>query len=149
MPLASTRRPTRLLALLAGLLMAVALGVALRPAEPAAARGTGELDVGGTAYRFRPTICTITETDFLTAGSGEIDGEGFWISASPDSALLSLGSSDPSTVAGSDRVRLTSVGQVRWRLVAGSVDAAVTLRRARDDRAPELAGRLTVDCETV
>ncbi len=125
---------------LAGLVTARALAADPMP-DPTAA-----LETGGVSYRFTPTTCTITDSDFLAAGAGQIDGQDFWISASPEGASLTVGSADGTTSPGPDDLWLTSIGDVRWSTVDVSVEALLTLHDERDTRAPTVDGILSFSC---
>lgn len=113
-----------------------------------AIEASGQVEIDGTVYRFAPTTCTITDTDFLAAGEGEIDGEEFWVSASPDRINLAVGSSTGVQRVGTDDLWLMSVDKVSWEIVGRTIIASVEMRDERDTNAPSLDGNLSVDCST-
>jgi hypothetical protein len=107
------------------------------------------LEIGGTVYRFAPTTCTITDSDFLTAGAGEIDGEDFWVTASPDWVNLAIGSTTGATRARAGDLWLMSVDKVSWAIAEQTIIATVTMRDERDTNSPTLDGSLSVECPAV
>ena len=142
----SHRSSTRLMALVAGLVIVALVGAGVRSAfDEDVPAGHAVLELGGAVYRFEATTCTITDADFLAAGSGEVDGDDFWVSVSSDGAELALGSSGP-PIADDELVRLTSVGAIQWRHVDGAVEAELPMRDNRDARSAALDGRLTMSC---
>ncbi|MEL6982435.1 MAG: hypothetical protein AAFO29_08425, partial [Actinomycetota bacterium] len=135
----SERSSTRILAVVVAFVMIGMVGLALRSTSSAAAPETGSaaLTVGGVTYEFVPSACTITSTDFLAAGSGQIDGQDFWVSMSPEAAEIALGTSDES--ARSDDAGdlwLRNDGAVEWTVEGDSIEAELSLRdeRVSEDR---------------
>lgn len=146
----SPRTPSRLIGLaLAALVTTGVIGFAVRNSMGSATVDSGELEIDGTAYLFTPSTCTITDGGFLTAGSGEVDGEEFWISISPDGAELALGTSDEMSRSDDDNdLWLTSVGEVSWEPVdETTVEADVTMGNARVAESPMLQGHAVVTCD--
>ncbi|MEM9563081.1 MAG: hypothetical protein AAGA93_10705 [Actinomycetota bacterium] len=142
------RVSTRLLTAI-GVIVAVAvIGFAVRNTMVGAVQPSAEFEVDGVAYRFTPSTCTITDSGFVTAGSGELDGEDFWIAISPDGAELALGTDDEMTRSEDENdLWLVAVDQVTWDAVdANTVEADVVMGDARAVQAPEMLGHASVTC---
>lgn len=110
------------------------------------AEETASLIVDGIIYRFAPTTCTVTDTDFLAAGPGTIDGETFWVSASADRVNLAVGPDNEAERPDPDQLWLTSVQEVRWQAVDDSITASAILGDERLTDSPRLGSQLSVDC---
>jgi hypothetical protein len=134
-----------LLALLASLVAFGSFSIAMRAADGSPV-GTAVLDLDGTAYRFSATTCAIADSGFLAGGSGQVDGEDFWVTVSPDAARLTLGSSEPSTRSVDDLQRLSSTGEIPWRRTDDTVSADLVMEDGRDLRPRRLQGHLTLTC---
>lgn len=133
----SERSSTRILAVVVAFVMIGMVGLALRSTSSATSpeSDSAALTVGGITYEFVPSACTITSTDFLAAGSGQIDGQDFWVSMSPEAAEIALGTNDES--ARSDDAGdlwLRNDGAVEWTVEGDSIEAELSLR---DDRVSE------------
>lgn len=148
MPTQLNRPSAQLVALIVGLALLVgsAFGLARSGSGVDELDETGRLDVAGVVYRFAPTTCTITDTDFLAAGPGRIDGEPFWISASADRVDLAVGPESDADIPDRNQVWLISVQEVRWKAADDHVDATAVLRDERDTGSPRVLGALSVDC---
>lgn len=107
---------------------------------------TAQLEIDGVSYTFAPTTCTITDTDFVAAGSGDLNGEPFWVSASGDGVNLSVGSESEVERPAEDQLWLVSVNKVRWQAEDDSITASAWLRDERDTNARAVSGRLSVEC---
>ena len=152
MPTQLSRPSIQLLALLVGILLLTGFAYsvsALADDDHSTTSASGRLEVDGPVYRFAPTTCTITDSDFLAAGTGEIDGERFRVSASPDRVNLAIGSSTTTGRAGTDDLWLMSVDKVSWEIAERSIVATVTMRDERNTNAPNLDASLSVDCPAV
>ena len=86
--------------------------------------GSARLDVGGVVYEFTPSTCTITDGDFVAAGSGEIGGETFWVSASTDELNLAVGTTNEFDRPADDAVWLSSVEGIDWTSQGPGLQAA-------------------------
>ena len=128
------------------LLAGFAFGISDADANQNLERQTGRLDVDGVVYRFAPTTCTITDTDFLAAGKGRIDGEPFWVSASANGMDLTVGPESEAERPADDDLWLISVDEVRWESTTGSVTASAVMRDERDTNARSFRGALSVSC---
>lgn len=106
----------------------------------------GRLDVAGVSYEFTPSTCTITEDDFLAAGSGDIGGEPFWVSASADRVNLAIGPETEEDRPQDDQLWLISVEDVHWRSADQSVTATAIMRDERDTNAESVRGTLSIEC---
>ncbi|MEM7272743.1 MAG: hypothetical protein AAF547_06670 [Actinomycetota bacterium] len=138
--------------LLAGIVVLVGFAFGLSSAGltgDADAAASATLDVDGVAYRFTPSTCTITEDDFLAAGSGTVDGESFWLAVSSDGINLAVGPETESELPADDQLWLVSVEEIRWLASDGTVTASVGLRDERDLEAERLQSRLSLTCPTV
>lgn len=107
---------------------------------------TARLEVAGTTYLFTPSTCTITETDFLASGSGDIGGEPFWVSASGDRFDLAVGPNNEEERPAEDQLWLISVDDVRWSAADQTITASAIMRDERDTTAESLRGTLSVEC---
>ncbi len=116
--------------------------------EAASVDGASVLEVGESRYEFVPSVCTFTDTDFVAAGRGTIDGEPFWVSASSRSVSLSVGSESELQRPSADDLWLTSVGELQWDRSSGSLQAQTLMRDGRDDGAAETPAELSVHCPT-
>ena len=106
----------------------------------------GELEVGGVHYNFVATTCSVSESDFIAAGSGTIDGEPFWISASGDRVNLALGEDSEAERPADDKLWLISVNSVNWTNQDGAITASAIMRDERDPGSQVLRGTLSVAC---
>ena len=134
---------------ISALLIALALTLAAVltiTGQSSSANTSGVFKVDGTVYKFVPTVCTTTDSDFVAAGSGTIDGESFWVSATSRSMTLTVGT--PSEVArpAEDDLWITSVGQVEWSSVDGRIDVAATMVDGRADEPTSHQATLSVAC---
>lgn len=135
----SERSSTRIAALMIAFVMIGMVGLAVRSTSAASssAESAAALTVGGVTYEFVPSACTITSTDFLAAGSGQIDGVNFWISMSPEAAEIALGTDDESVRSDDDAdLWLRNDGAVEWTADGDSIAAELTMRdeRMTEDR---------------
>ncbi len=142
------RVSTRLLTAIGVVVAAAIVGFAVRNTMVGAVEPAAEFEVDGVAYRFTPSTCTITDSGFVTAGSGRLDGEEFWVAISPDGAELALGTSDEMTRSDDESdLWLVAIDQVTWEAVdANTVEADVMMGDARAVQAPELPGHASVTC---
>lgn len=142
------RTSSRLVAVVVALAVLAVIGFAVRNSMTEVTTATAELEVDGEAYRFSPSTCTITDSGFLTAGAGQIDGEDFWVSISTDGAELALGTADEMARSDDDRdLWLMSAGEVAWRSIdATTIEADVMMSDARAAEGPQLRGHATVSC---
>lgn len=141
------RTSTRALTLVASLALAAGLGLALQIAtSDQPVEGTATFEIVGIVYEFAPTTCTITDSGFLTAGAGTIDGEDFWASASPYGAGLTLGTSEPPGQSDDERVWIRSTDEVSWSRAGNSVEADVMMQDERRLDA-QVTGHLSVTCD--
>ena len=113
--------------------------------ESAVAR-SGRLSVGGVTYRFAPTTCTITDEDFVAAGSGTIDDQTFWVSATADGVDLEVGPESEIEVPAEDQLWLRSVDEITWTASGGEIEASTLMRDERRNRSDSMPGALTVTC---
>lgn len=128
-------------------LLAIALVVILASTDRASsANATGIFEVEDARYEFVPTACTATETDFVAAGSGTIDGEPFWIAATSRSMTLTVGTESEVERPDSDQVWLTSLGPVTWAAASDSIEVAATMVDSRNEASPRHYGSLLVSC---
>lgn len=116
--------------------------------EAASVDGASALEVGSDRYEFTPSVCTFTDTDFIAAGSGNIDGEAFWISASSRSVRLTVGTNSEVQRPADDQLWMTSVGELRWERSSDSLRVQTLMRDGRNDNAFETPARLSVSCST-
>jgi hypothetical protein len=107
---------------------------------------TAELDVAGVRYVFAPSTCSVSDTDFIAAGTGNINGESFWISASGASVNLALGEDDEAERPEDDKLWLVSVEDVSWRNSDGAITATALMRDERDTNAETVRGNLSIRC---
>ncbi len=107
---------------------------------------TAELDISGVSYVFAPSTCSVSETDFIAAGTGVVDGEPFWVSASGDRMNLALGEETEAERPEDDKLWLISVDDVRWRNSDGSITATAIMRDERDTNSKMVRGTLSVQC---
>jgi len=107
---------------------------------------SASLIVDGIIYRFAPTTCTVTDTDFLAAGSGVIDGETFWISASADRFNLAVGPDSEAERPEDDQTWLVSVQEVLWRAEDQTITASAILGDERLTDSPQVQSELSVSC---
>lgn len=115
-------------------------GADVEPVESAS------LVVDGVTYRFAPTTCTVTDSDFLAAGSGMINGETFWISASADRVNLAIGPETEVERPEDDQVWLVSVQEVRWQATNQDITASALLGDERVTDSPQVRSELSVSC---
>lgn len=128
-------------------LMAVAYGlVGPRLASDPPTAETGRLDVDGVTYTFVPTTCTITESDFVAAGSGRIDDQAFWVSASRDGVDLAIGPESQVDQPDENQVWLSSVQAVEWEASDGSITATALMADERQANSRHFRGSLSVEC---
>mgnify|MGYP001812359590 CR=1 FL=1 len=150
--LTQTERPsTRILAIACAFAVIGMIGLALRStsSRPPATTGSAMLEVAGIAYEFDTSTCGVTETDFLAAVSGQVDGQDFWISVSPEAAELAIGTADERARSddGGD-LWLMGAGEVTWTAADQTVTAELTMRNQRIADASVLPGRFTATCST-
>lgn len=121
-------------------------GAGLTSESPAV---TSHLDVNGVMYRFAPTTCTITDSDFLAAGSGTVDGEPFWISASADRVNLTLGEAIEVDRPADNELWMISIAEIAWEADDQTVAASAVMRDERDPNSRSYRGSLAIDCSAV
>lgn len=107
---------------------------------------SASLVVDGVTYRFAPTTCTVTETDFLAAGNGMINGETFWVSASADRVNLTVGPETEIERPADDQLWLVSVQEVRWQAINRTITASAVLGDERITDSPQVRSQLSVSC---
>jgi len=107
---------------------------------------SAQLDVDGVSYQFAPSTCSVSDTDFVAAGTGTIDGEPFWISASGDRVNLALGEETEAERPEDDKLWLISIDDVNWRNSDGAITATAVMRDERDTNAESVRGTLSVRC---
>lgn len=150
--LAQTERTsTRILAFVVAFVMIGMIGLAVRSTSATSGPGpdSAALTVGGITYEFVPSACTITETDFLAAGSGQIDGQDFWISMSPEAAEIALGTDDESVRSDNDAdLWLRNNGAVEWTAEGTSIQAELTLRDERETEDRTSRARFIATCSS-
>ncbi|MGH1493555.1 MAG: hypothetical protein ACRBK7_29845 [Acidimicrobiales bacterium] len=149
MPHQLQKPTTQLFVLVFGILLLTGFAFSISSSgltsEPAEA--TSRLEVDGETYDFAATTCTITDTDFVASGPGEIDGEPFWVSASADRINLVVGE-EAEVAAPSDesQVWLTSVAEVSWTADADSLTGSAVMRDERDTTTRNFRGAITIQC---
>lgn len=114
--------------------------------EAASVDGASVLEVGDVRYEFAPSVCTFTPTDFVAAGSGTVDGEPFWVSASSRSIRLSVGTDSELQRPADDQLWLTSVGELAWDRSSESLQVQTLMRDGRNDEAARVMARLSLSC---
>ena len=114
--------------------------------QATAGGGSGSLEVNGIQYEFTPTECTVTETDFVTAGTGSVDGESFWISASGRSVSLTVGTDAEGQRPSNDQVWMTSVGGLDWIVEGDSLQIDTIMEDGRIEPSPRYQANLEVTC---
>lgn len=147
----AVQRPTfRLLLLAATLALATTFTYSFSSAATGSSpQPTGLLEVDDVAYRFAPTTCAVADNDFVSSGSGELDGDSFWVSASSDRVSLAVGADHRIEEPTSNQLWLTSVERIDWQNNGGSIVGSVTLRDERNPDATSVVGRLSVSCPTL
>ena len=128
-------------------LLAIALVVILvSTGRASSADPTGIFEVGDSRYEFVPSACTTTDTDFVAAGSGTINGEPFWISATSRSMTLTVGTESEVERPDKDQVWLTSLGPVTWTAIDDGIEVEATMVDSRNEESPRHYGVLLVSC---
>ncbi len=145
------RSSTRLLVLALAFAVVGMIGLALQStsADPdrASSSASAVFTIDGTTYDFTPTSCTVTATDFLAAGPGQLDGEDFWISVSPEAAEVALGTADERTRSDdADDAWYRNNGIVDWSVKGDTVEATLALRNERMPDSGTLRGHFTATC---
>jgi hypothetical protein len=117
----------------------------------AAVAGTADeasalLEIDDTTYRFSPTTCAVADNDFVASGTGTLNGDSFWVSASSDRVSLALGAEHRIEEPEPDQLWLTSVDHIRWHNTDGDVVGSVTLRDERNPESDDFVGRLSISC---
>ncbi|MEM7325354.1 MAG: hypothetical protein AAF531_19860 [Actinomycetota bacterium] len=107
---------------------------------------SASLVVDGVTYRFSPTTCTVTDTDFLAAGAGTINGETFWVSASADRVNLAVGPETEAERPADDQLWLVSIREVRWQAINKTITATALLGDERLADSPQVRSQLSVSC---
>ena len=149
MPTQLKNPSTQVLVLLLGILLLTGVAFGVSGAGLSAdttGSETAQLDVDGVAYRFAPVICTMTDNDFLAAGSGRLDGEPFWISASADGVDLVVGQESETERPHDDQLWLMSVNQVVWESTDGTVTASAVMRDERHPKSRNFRAMLSIKC---
>ncbi len=139
----------QVLVLLVGILLLTGFAFGLSGAGLSAdtsSAETAQLDVNGVAYRFAPTVCTMTENDFIAAGSGRVDGEPFWISASADGVNLMVGQDAETERPGDNQLWLLSVNEVAWQPTEGELTASAVMRDERHPKSASYRATLSIQC---
>lgn len=149
MPPQLTKPSIQLFVLVGGivLLLGFAFGIsgAGLSSEPEVGQ-TAMLQIDGVTYRFAPTTCTITDTDFLAAGTGTMEGVAFWISASGDRVNLAVGPESEGQRPSDDEVWLTNVEEVQWHSEPDKVTATALMGDQRLPGAEPTQGNLSIEC---
>lgn len=114
--------------------------------EAASVDGASVLEIGDSRYEFLPSVCTFTDTDFVAAGRGSVDGEVFWVSASSRSVRLSVGTNSQFQRPADDHVWMTSVGELNWQRNSESLQVQTLMRDGRNDDAVQIPSTLSVSC---
>lgn len=143
------RKPSiQFLVLVVGIIVLTGFAFGLSTAGLASSESeqTAALDVDGVRYSFAPSTCSVSESDFIAAGTGTVDGEPFWVSASGDRLNLALGEDDEAERPEDDKLWLVSVEDVRWRNTDGSITASAIMRDERDTNSEIVVGTLSVEC---
>lgn len=142
------RSTTSAVAATATVVLAVVSFLWIFTGQAAVASEKGYLEVNEVRYEFEPSNCTFTETDFAAAGTGMIDDESFWISASGRSISLSVGTSSEVDRPDRDQVWMTSVGGLRWAVSGDSLRVETTMEDGRLDPSTRHPATLVVSCAT-
>lgn len=145
------RTSTRLAAVLAAVAALVLVGILVSASGDDRAEPSASLEIDGTTYRFAPSTCTVTDSDFLAAGPGRIDGQDYWVSISSSGAELAFGTSDEMTRSDDeDDLWLRSIGEIAWDPIDdATVEADVTMGDARVAQSPQLLGHFVFSCPAV
>ena len=126
-------------------LLAIALAVIVASTgRTSSADATGVFEVAGARYEFAPTACTTTDTDFVAAGSGTIDGEPFWISATSRSMTLTVGTESEIDRPNDDQLWLTSLGPVSWAATDDGIEVIATMVDSRAEQSSQQSATLVV-----
>ncbi len=141
-----SRSTTSVVAVVTTAIVVVASFFWLSVDEAASVDGASVLEVGDIRYEFAPSVCTFTPTDFVAAGSGTVDGEPFWVSASSRSVRLSVGTDSELQRPADDQLWLTSVGELAWDRSSESLQVHTLMRDGRSDDARRVLARLSVSC---
>lgn len=150
--LTQTERSTNpLLALAFAFVVVGMIGLAVRStgvgSDRASSSASAVFTIDSTTYDFAPTSCTVTATDFLAAGPGQLDGEDFWISVSPEAAEVALGTADERTRSDDvDDAWYRNNGIVNWTVDGNTVEATLSLRDERMPDSGTLRGHFTATC---
>jgi len=147
------RSSTRLLVLAFAFVVVGMIGLAVRSTSAesgqASSSASAAFTVDGITYDFAPTSCTVTETDFLAAGPGQLDGEDFWISVSPEAAEVALGTADERTRSDDvDDAWYRNNGIIDWTVEGDTVEATLALRNERMPDSGTLRGHFSATCST-
>ena len=110
---------------------------------------TGQLTVDGVTYAFAPTTCSIAEEEFVAAGSGTINGQTFWVSASRDSWNLTVGPESEVADPDDNELWLTSTETVTWAVEKNTITAAAVMTDERSQDSRFFRGTLDVVCPSV
>lgn len=145
------RSSPRLLVIAFAFVVVGMAGLAVRSTnvELSRATGTAAFTIDGATYEFTPSACTVTDTDFLTAGAGQLDGEDFWVSVSPEASEIAFGTAD-------ERIRSEDLGDtwyrnngtIDWNVEGDTVEATLALRDERRPDAPIERAHFIATCPT-
>jgi len=114
--------------------------------QMSSAIASGVLDVDNTRFEFVPTACTATETDFVAAGSGTLDGEPFWVSATSRSVSLRVGTDSEVARPDDEQLWLTSVGEVTWQADGDGISVTAVMVDSRVEQSAKRPAVLSVPC---
>jgi hypothetical protein len=139
----------QLFVLIASMLSLLGFAFSISSSGLSSGDATSSLSVDGVTYNFAPTTCTVSDTDFVASGPGELDGEPFWVSASADRVNLVVGDEADGEVevpSDASQVWLTSVAEISWTADGQSLTGNAVMRDERDTTARNFRAELQVEC---
>ncbi|MEM8923797.1 MAG: hypothetical protein AAGD35_09855 [Actinomycetota bacterium] len=126
---------------------AIGLAAELFGADALDPRGSGTLVADDVTYEFAPTTCFISADEFVAAGTGQIDGDRFWVSASSENLDLSVGTESALDQPADDQLWLISTGTVDWTAAGDTVVARADMADRRLAESEAVLGELQLRCD--
>ncbi len=141
-------KPSSFLVFAVALALVLVVGLAsFMAGSEAAASSRGEIAIGSDSYAFEASTCTISDSDFVVAGPGVINGEPFWLSASSRTITMAAGVESELERPANERLWLSSEGAINWSVDDNTLTAETVVL---DVRAPQRAipASLAITCDS-
>ncbi len=139
-------KPSSTLVFAVALTMVLVVGLASFMARSeASVGGSGTVSIGSDSYSFEASTCTVSDSAFVVAGPGVIDGVPFWLSASSRTITLAAGVESELERPASEGLWLASEGAISWTLDDSRLTAETVMLDVREPQRA-IPASLAVSC---